>query len=497
MKKTKIFLSNNYFLLIPESLNNVINKSIEEYKIEKKASLIHSSLISGGEEYSKEDLKVHIINSQQYLNDLKIEFEVDHAYYSKFSLLSVSRLLADPITRRVAGLTYYSLLIDDEFKVKGYDLAAGKFTEVTNSSINSSLLQMQELITFNAARDMAWYAGLTGGRERLNLATLKKVVLAEKFHDICDSDYNDVVVGLLPGVNVFREIEPFRSYVLNNAEEAGAHLSYGAQYSKNIELMPEFSDITTKISSLLFDGLNLSQLDIVLKTFYWDPSEFLRYPGDVLVQQAMMHPALLFVLGNALFLKIVIPTSFRMYKVRGENIYERYLETNWQKLIKDSVEKTKRKRIERNTIPERVKKLLENTIITKIRREITDRTVMFMCGSFGPIVGSLLKASYYIWSRTGDEVTSSISENPVSIQASNKTFRDILDSIGKVDLFEGDVGQVFESIRSLLSKTAGEVGTTIGVVYSSFWKGLISTNKENAEVIADMLDDRVNRNNRS
>lgn len=95
--------------------------------------------------------------------------------------------------------------------------------------------------------------------------------------------------------------------------------------------MPEYQEAIDRIAFML-QKLSYYDLNVMYNTF--------SSSGDLLFEQAVLHPCLVSVLGNALFLKILLPIDTNHYnvvKTSSEKSYNEYKISNFKKLINSSI----------------------------------------------------------------------------------------------------------------------------------------------------------------
>lgn len=254
-------------------------------------------------------------------------------------------------------------------------------------------------------------------------------------------------------------------------------LYYGKPFVRDITKMPEFPEITER-ASILFKNMTCSEIYAVKNTFlttryYACETQLpgvssLHEVGNTLIEQAILHPYLVSVLGHVLFLKVLYPLSTNWYDmskksdVRHANSYK---ESNFQKLIQASADKS-----------------LAQKSLQTLKKELTGP----QCLSILLSGSATFSASSYIWSYYGPQLTTGV-RNAVSA-------RMLLESISNPDRFEGSLGVFMDGSRDLLGRGAAEAGMTLGRVVSSFYGGLASQNRPLLEAAADAIDKKTGTN---
>ncbi len=289
-----------------------------------------------------------------------------------------------------------------------------------------------------------------------NIHLEPKMAIAKRLYDLPHSPFMQVISKLPRNDN---DLISLRQFILSyhNTLVSNA-LAQGRKSQTNIEELPEFPEVVEKFSTI-FNKLSYEELNIINSTF--------MNTSNTLLEQALLHPCLLSVLGNTLFFKVIIPLA--------SNYYPRMItnnDSNWQKLIYKAIQRAKEKRMYAGFVS------FSNTTMSLLMDPRTQPVL-----AYGGVAGSSLGVAAYIYQIFFNTHPPAPAPEEKSLGA-----RKAIESMEDPEGFEGHLGEKVEAVRDFAARGSVELGRTIGRVHRSTVKGYLAETRESAEMAGSWLD---------
>jgi hypothetical protein len=236
-----------------------------------------------------------------------------------------------------------------------------------------------------------------------------------------------------------QDIVALRDFIMENeGETAKCILDDSIKFTHDIQLSPDYQNMLDSVANA-FNNVPVNDVIVFFQFTEIHPE----------LSLLLLHPCLISVLGNVLFLKYLLPLTasdfsrgpLHNWSVVRKEVFNKIMNKKWYQSCWLSIKSNK------------------NVILTKVLPMVT--TI--------PLFGSFVYS--YLFSPTSNRTTA----------------RQMLDKIPKSEGFER-FGINLTPIRNVLEAAGIEVGRLTGAILTGFIKGHLDKSRPFAEQIADRID---------